>query len=115
MPDDYKATLLAVDGNVAGHVPAQASKIPESATHLFVSVGGNDALGEMSILQLEVSSSAEVLDKLSDAASAFEHRYGSMLESVLSFNKPTAICTIYYPRFPRALYAEGRGCRFSVN
>jgi|ERR1035437_3745278 lysophospholipase L1-like esterase len=102
MPNDWTATLLAIDGSVVDSVARQLPNVPSDATHLFVSVGGNDALNEMGILQMGVSSAAEVFDKLSDVSSAFEQRYRAMLESVLQLTKPTTICTIYYPRFEQA-------------
>jgi lysophospholipase L1-like esterase len=102
MPDDWKATLLAVDGHITDGVLGQVSRVPADATHLFVSVGGNDALGEMRILQMPASSAADVLNELSNVSARFEERYKRMLDAVLSLGKPTAVCTIYYPRYPEA-------------
>lgn len=99
MPSDWRATLLAIDGSVASGVPSQLPRVPEDATHLFVSVGGNDALGEMNLLQIPASSGAEVFSAVSDAAARFEAAYERMLRMVLELKKPTAVCTIYYPRF----------------
>jgi lysophospholipase L1-like esterase len=100
MPRDWTATLLAVDGHVTDGVIGQLARVPADATHLFVSVGGNDALGEMSILQMRASSAAEVFSELSRVAARFEERYKRMLDAVLKLNRPTAVCTIYYPRYP---------------
>jgi len=95
-------TLCAVDGARADGVLSQISNVPENTTHLVVSVGGNDALYESSILNMGVSNSAEVFNALADAGSAFERRYKRMLEVVLRLNKPTTLCTIYYPRMEEA-------------
>lgn len=100
MPDNWQATLRAVDGNVVENVQTQILDLPDDATHLFISAGGNNALLNADILQMEVSSSAEVFDKLADLASAFEHNYREMLQAVLRLNKKVAVCTIYYPRMP---------------
>ncbi|MGE3468443.1 MAG: SGNH/GDSL hydrolase family protein [Pyrinomonadaceae bacterium] len=100
MPDDWTATLLAVDGSVADSVARQLPNVAEDATHLFVSVGGNDALGEMGILQMRASSSADVFNELSNVSARFEDRYKKMLDAVLQLNKPTAVCTVYYPCYP---------------
>lgn len=102
IPDGWEATLRAVDGSRAENVSAQLGKIPDDATHLFVSVGGNDALYESGILDMKVSASAEVFNELSNRASAFEERYKRMLEAVLKLKKPTTLCTIYYPRMEEA-------------
>jgi hypothetical protein len=98
MPDNWKATLCAVDGNVVENVQTQILSLPDDATHLFISAGGNNALLNADVLQMKVSSSAEVFDRIADLASALEHHYREMLQAVLSLNKPTAVCTIYYPR-----------------
>lgn len=102
MPENCKASLAAVDGARAEGVAAQLSKVPNDATHLFVSVGGNDALYEADILQMKVSASAEVFNVLADRAFAFEERYKKMLGAVLNLKKPTTLCTIYYPRMEDA-------------
>lgn len=96
---DTRATLLAIDGSRTHDVPAQAARIPEDATHLFLSVGGNDALYEADILNMPCRSSAEVFNELSDRAADFESGYERALEAVLTRGLPTAVCTIYYPRF----------------
>jgi lysophospholipase L1-like esterase len=103
IPSDWKASLRAVDGSMVENVREQTSDLPEDVTHLIISAGGNDALLNAGILQQQVASSAEVFNKVSDVAGAFEHHYHEMLQAVLSLNKPTAVCTIYYPRMPDPL------------
>lgn len=100
--EHWTSTLLAVDGSVADGVATQLARVPAGATHLFVSVGGNDALGEMSILQMRASSAAEVFNELSNVAARFEDRYKRMLDGVRELGMPTAVCTVYYPRYPDA-------------
>lgn len=100
IPHDWKATLLAVDGNVVENVRQQTLDLPADATHLIISAGGNNALMNADILQMKAASSAEVFDKLADVGSAFEHHYREMLQFVLSLNKPTVVCTIYFPQIP---------------
>ena len=46
LPHGWRATLCAVDGAVTRSVEQQLQDIPIDATHLVVSVGGNDALGQ---------------------------------------------------------------------
>jgi lysophospholipase L1-like esterase len=98
IPDGWMASLRAVDGGVVEDVRDQALDLPDDATHLVISVGGNDAILSADILLQKVASSAEVLNKLADIAGEFEYRYREMLQGVLSLKKPTAVCTIYYPR-----------------
>ena len=100
MSDESKATLRAVDGSVVENVQKQLLDLPADVTHLFVSVGGNNAILNADVLQMKVSSSAEVFDRLADLASTFEFHYHAMLHAVLRLNKPVTVCTIYYPRIP---------------
>ena len=99
IPQNWQATLKAVDGNLVEHVGGQLSKAPADATHLIISVGGNNAIMNADILSLQASSSAEVFDALANRVSDFEFQYREMLKAVLSRNLPTAVCTIYYPNF----------------
>lgn len=101
-PNSWNVTRLAVDGDYIHNVAGQLSGLPEDATHLFVSVGGNDALREMGILEMPANSSAEVFNAVSDVAGAFEERYKSMVEILVKIGKPTTLCTIYNGRFEPA-------------
>ncbi len=100
LPHGSKATLRAVDGGTTGDVREQLRHLPSDATHLIVSAGGNDALGHIDFLGAPARSTAETLLGLADIAAEFERGYRDMLSRVLAHGLPTAICTIYYPRFP---------------
>jgi hypothetical protein len=100
LPPGWKATLKAVDGSVTRNVSSQAASIPTDASHLVISVGGNDALGHAGILSDSARSSAEVLARLADIGDAFEQDYSRAIDAVERHGLPTAVCTIYYPRFP---------------
>ncbi len=95
LPSGWKATLLAVDGAVTRSVASQLTRVPRDATHLVVSVGGNDALGESHILQSGVRVVAEAVSLLAAAQERFARAYVEMLRSVLGLGLPTAVCTIY--------------------
>ncbi len=103
LPYGSKATLRAVDGSTTEDVRGQVRRLPADATHLIVSVGGNDALSSSDFLGAPARSIAEALTGLSDIAEEFERRYHGMLTEVLAYRIPTAICTVYYPRFPDAV------------
>jgi GDSL-like Lipase/Acylhydrolase family len=100
LPAHWNATLLAVDGSMTFNVSRQLDRLSADATHLILSIGGNDAINNADILQRSASSTADALNQLGRAADQFEHDYNEMLRAVLSRNLPTAICTIYYPCFP---------------
>ena len=102
LPYGSKATLAAVDGSKTRDVRGQLKYLPMEATHLVVSVGGNDALHSSDFLTAPARSTAEALLGLADIAEEFERSYLAMLAGVLARGLPTAICTVYYPRFPDA-------------
>jgi lysophospholipase L1-like esterase len=99
IPSDWKATLRAVDGSVVRGVDRQIESLPPDATHLVISVGGNDALQESDLLGQRAQSAAEVLNRLANIGEEFQRNYQNMLRAILNARLPTAICTIYYPRF----------------
>ena len=97
--DDCKVTNLAVDGNVTRHINNQLKKLPADATHLSVSVGGNDGLGHLSIFNESVETMGEALQKMYLIGEGFKSEYSSMVDQVLSYDLPTVFCSIYYPRY----------------
>ncbi len=96
---DWKCDLHAVDGNFAGDVLKQLNGIHKDVSHLVVSAGGNDAINNADLLQMRVSSSAEVLASLADRARDFEIGYLQMLNALAGLGRPFAVSTIYYPNF----------------
>ena len=96
LPKGYKATLLAIDGSVTEDVPRQLSRLPADATHLIVSVGGNDALSQSFLVSSGTAESfAEVLTSLGEIQEQFQKVYRNMLLDVRTYGKPVAVCTIY--------------------
>ena len=106
LPQHWKATLLAVDGSISTDVIDQIRKIPESATHLIVSAGGNDGLSKADILQRPATLVASAIEQLAAIRSEFQDKYRRMLKSLLALNKPLAICTVYDPNFPEPLMQQ---------
>ena len=100
LPAHWSATLRAVDGSVTADVARQLHRLPADATHLVLSVGGNDALGHADILDRRARSSAEVLGELAEMAESFGKRYRTALASVLRLALPVIVCTIYEGNFP---------------
>jgi hypothetical protein len=98
LPPDWRATLLAVDGAVVDGVARQLERIPADATHLVLSVGGNDALGHVGLLERRARTGAEALTWFGDAAERFAHRYRSLLARIATARQAqrrVAVCTIY--------------------
>jgi len=103
LPEDCSATLLARDGDVIASIGAQLACVPESATHLVLSIGGNDALQSQGVLTLPADSIYSALGCLADIQESFQRAYRAMLWSVLALQKPMVVCTIYdaVPGLPR--------------
>jgi hypothetical protein len=95
LPGGWAATLLAVDGDVISGVRRQLAGRPADATHLVVSVGGNDALGFAHLLNAPVETVAEAMATLGARQGPFVAAYAAMLDAVLEAGLPTAACTIY--------------------
>lgn len=100
LPAGWRATLKAVDGAVIADVENQLESTPADASHLVVSVGGNDALRDSGVLEESARSVADALQKLSAVRDRFRQHYAAMLDQVVSRGLPAAVCTIYEPRFP---------------
>ena len=95
LPPGWEATLLAVDGATTDGVAGQLDRLPEHATHLVLSVGGNNALMHIGILATPASTMTRAVEALADIASDFESRYRLAIAACLDTALPLAVCTIY--------------------
>jgi hypothetical protein len=95
LPRGWLASLLAVDGHITEDVVNQLNDVPANATHLIVSAGGNDALGESSILSEAACTVGEALGLIHEVRARFRHSYRAMLQALSAVGKPAAVCTVY--------------------
>jgi hypothetical protein len=95
LQQDWQASLLAVDGATTQDVGGQLLVLPADATHLVISVGGNDALHAAHVLLEGSRTVADALGKLAAVRERFAFEYQAMLDAVLERGLPTAICMIY--------------------
>ena len=95
LPRDWQASLLAVDGHTTEDVAMQLKKLPGDSTHLVVSAGGNDALGESTILNEAACTVGHAFEIFQEVRARFCDSYRAMLRALGSFDKPIAICTVY--------------------
>lgn len=107
LPAGWKVTLLAVDAASMDDIPRQLTQIPDDATHLVLSVGGNDALRHAELL--EASIGVDVLARVADAAAAFAPRYEGTLLAVLGHRLPVLACTIYEGNLGGSLQKRAMG------
>jgi len=99
LDDGDKATLIAVDGDINNNVSKQLDNIPNDATHLFISIGGNDALMHIDSFTDSVNTIGEALDSFNEMVQKFERDYIKMLTNVIKYGLKTTLCTIYNPCF----------------
>jgi hypothetical protein len=95
LPRGWLASLLAVDGHITEDVVNQLNDVPANATHLVVSAGGNDALGESSILSEAACTVGEALGLIHEVRARFRQSYRAMLQALSAVGKPAAVCTVY--------------------
>lgn len=104
----WAVSLLAEDGSTTDRLTTQLARLPSDTTHLVMSVGGNDALEHVHILDACAHSFLEVLAYLADAAEIFQERYRAALSMVVERGLPTTVCTIYEGRLDQSVRRQAR-------
>jgi len=95
--------VRAVDGDVVSNIEGQLGFKPIPKPCWFVlSVGGNDALGHIEILQEPVpgGTMASALMRFRAIKENFREQYTHALDLILDHQQPLIACTIYNPKFP---------------
>ena len=95
LPRGWRATLLAVDGAITTGVAGQLRGLAADATHLVVSVGGNDALMNSGVVRDAARPAGEAFADLAAVQEGFRRDYRAMLSAVVAVGKPVLVCTIY--------------------
>jgi hypothetical protein len=109
LPSGWSASLLAIDGSTTDNIDDQIQHLPQEATHLVLSVGGNNALMHASSLGISLfgipgTSTAGALESLADISNDFETRYRTAVDACLRPRLPISVCTIYNGCFPDRAY-----------
>ena len=99
LPTDWVATLRAIDGDVTDGVSRQLRSLPADATHLVVSVGGNDALGVSGILQQPADTVGDGLLQLADVQGRFAASY-----EATTVDRPSPDGSTSHPARARAIF-----------
>lgn len=95
LPEDVALTSLAVDGHLSAHAHHQLAKIPSTATHIALSVGGNDALSVLHLLETPCVSISDALGHLCRFQQKFETDYLRLKRRLADLGLPLLVCTIY--------------------
>jgi hypothetical protein len=93
----WTVTLVAGEGSTMADVASQLSKLPAGVDLAVLSVGGNDAMKHVDLLQLPAASSGETLDALIAMADGFAGIYERAVKSVRDRVPRLVLCTIYEP------------------
>jgi len=97
--DDGRVTMLAIDGSITEDIVGQLPQVPDDASHVLLSVGGNDAMLQVDVLSAPSSSVSESLATLAGTLDRFDAAYRACLDQVLALDLPTLTCTIYNGAF----------------
>ena len=96
LPGDGKVTLVARDGATCADVARQLPQVPGDATHVVLSVGGNDALGYAHVVTDERPLPViECATQMHAVRAEFAAGYRDMLAGVLALDRPLVVCTVY--------------------
>jgi hypothetical protein len=95
-----RATLAAVDGSHVEDALRQLDRLPADATHLAVSAGGNDLLGQAGVLGESVRSVGEALHRLDSIRVNYEIALQALADRAAHTGLPTVLCAVYEPRSP---------------
>ena len=104
-PLDWTLDMRAVDGAVASHIESQlATRRVVTPCTFVLSVGGNDALGYLNMVQDTAAdkSVASVLMGFNEIREGFRRSYTGALDRILAHDQPLIVCTIYNPNYPEA-------------
>jgi lysophospholipase L1-like esterase len=102
----WTVALLARDGATMGDLRVQVSRLPQHAPTAVLSIGGNDAIRHVDILDQPAMGSAAVLVQLVEIAEGFGHTYGQVLADLRPRVQRLIVCTIYEPPFRDPLTAR---------
>lgn len=102
----WSVELLAMDGAVMADVPRQVRALDGRPEVAVLSVGGNDALQHVDLLERRGTSSAALFKDLLEIADDFERQYEKVARAVADHAHRTVLCTIYEVRLEPAPYAK---------
>jgi lysophospholipase L1-like esterase len=90
----------AVDGATSADVLAWQIDEVERAEHIILSVGGNDALEHIDLLEEVIETRAKnVLVRLWSIREGFRRSYATLLDRLATTRRPVLVLTIYNPCF----------------
>jgi hypothetical protein len=95
VPPGWRVSSRAKDGATTAALEHQLRDVPDDASHLVISIGGNDALRHIDLLSLRVRSSAQALEAVAARLESFERGYRSALTQAMALRRTLTVCTVY--------------------
>jgi lysophospholipase L1-like esterase len=102
----WTVVRLAQDGATMSDMRSQLRELPNRPLTAVLSIGGNDAIEHISVLDTRASNSADVLEELLAIADNFGSRYEAVARSVAEHADRLVLCTIYEVQLQPARYAQ---------
>ena len=89
-------TMIAVDGDTTeDDLDNQLDNLKEPVSHIVLSIGGNDLLQNLHLLQDETSGMKFALEKGSELIGEIQENYIKILERLLQYDAKVLLCTVY--------------------
>ncbi len=95
LPEDWRVSLLALDGAITEEVVTQLDDLPNDASFLVVSMGGNDALQHVDLFGKEIDTVGGGILEMHDIQNEFSAKYELTLSALLERQIPMFVCSIY--------------------
>lgn len=102
----WQVERLARDGAVMAGMRHQIERLAPRPDAAVLSIGGNDVVAHIDLLDRPASRSSEALEELLEIAEAFEKRYEAIAAAVAERSERTLLCTIYEVQLEPSSYAE---------
>lgn len=103
---DWSVSRVAQDGAVMSSIAYQLREIRGKPDVAVLSVGGNDAIEHLGLLDMRATGSSEVIGRLLEVADDFARRYETVARSVAGRAARTILCTIYEVPLEPARFAD---------
>ncbi len=89
-------SMIAVDGDTTEDVlENQLDNLKEPVSHIVLSIGGNDLLQNLHLLQDETSGMKFALEKSSELIGEIQENYTKILEHLSNYDAKVLLCTVY--------------------
>jgi hypothetical protein len=93
----WKVSLLAAEGSAMAAVASQLKQLPADVDLVVLSIGGNDAMTHVDLLEQPTKSSGDTLDALVGMVDDFAAGFDPVAKSVRDRSPRLVVCTIYEP------------------